>query len=180
MCSVLLGNNINITIMNSKLTALHWLLTIKGILLVFLLSCQLSAIADNTAIKLTLSNGTTQFFILSEVPSAKYEGNTLIFSSQTQEVRVSLEDGITVKVTYLDVPDHIEEVAEKYHPVFEIGGECINMKGLEPNTVVFIYDLKGVLIAKDIVTKDGSASLPINGKGIFVIKTSVSSFKIKK
>lgn len=176
----MLGNNINITIMNSKLTALNWLLTIKGILFVFLLSCQLSALADNTAIKLTLSNGTTQFFILSEVPSAKYEGNTLIVSSLTQEVRVSLEDGITVKVTYLDVPDHIEEVAEEHQPVFRISDEGLKTIGLEPNTVVFAYDLKGVLVAKAIVAEDGSASLPISSKGVFVIKTSVSSFKIKK
>lgn len=164
---------------NEKLIE-SWFSAIPGMLLAVFLSCHLSAMADSAAIKLTLSNGTTQFFILSEVPSAKFEGKTLVIASQTQEIHVSLEDGMTVQVTYLDVPDRIEEVAEEHQPVFRVSGEGLETMGLEPNTVVFVYDLKGVLVAKSIVADDGSASLPISGKGVFVIKTSVSSFKIKK
>jgi len=152
----------------------------RRMLLAAVLSCQLSALADSAAIKLTLFDGTTQYFLLAERPSAKYEGNTLVIASQTQEVRVNLDDGMTVQVVYIDVPDCIEEITEKHQPVFRISSEGLETAGMEPNSVVFVYDLNGILIAKAVVADNGSATLPISGKGIFIVKTSVSSFKIKK
>lgn len=165
--------------MGLKLTTKHLLVVVRGMLLAAVLSYQLPVLADSAAIKLTLSNGITQYFLLAENPYAKYEGNTLVIASQIQEVRINL-DKETVQVTYLDVPDKIEEVAKEHQPVFRISSEGLETMGLEPNSVVFVYDLSGVLITKAVVADDGSATLPISGKGVFVVKTSVSSFKIKK
>lgn len=101
-------------------------------------------------------------------------------TSQTMEVRVSLDNGATVKVVYVDAPDDIEEVKEELQPTFRIDSYGLEAMGLEPESLVYLYDLKGALITKTVVNKDGSIRMPINGNGIFVVKTSVSSFKIKK
>lgn len=166
--------------MNKKLTSKHRPTAARWLLLAVVLSCQLQAVADSQAIQVTLPNGTSQFFLLAEEPSAKYEGNTLVMASQTMEVRVNLDNGATVKVVYVDVPDDIEEVKEELQPTFQIDSYGLEAIGLEPESLVYLYDLKGTLITKAVVNKDGSVRMPINGNGFFVVKTSVSSFKIKK
>ena len=166
--------------MNPKQTDKHWLTAVQMLLLAVALFCRLPAMADCQAIQLMLSDGTSQFFLLGESPSAKYEGNTLVMTSLTLEVRINLDNEAIAKVIFLDVPDGIEEVKEEVQPTFRIDSYGFEAMGLEPETMVFLYDLKGALIAKAIVSNDGSVRMPINGKGIFVVKTSVSSFKIKK
>lgn len=131
------------------------------------------------AIKLQMSNGTSQLFLLKDNPVAKFEGNTLIISSNTTDMSVLLDGNTIVEVIYVDgVPTHIEKT--EYHQVFRINDTYLEARGLEPKTTVILYDLKGVLLARAKVNSDGCAKIPINGKGIYVVKTSISSFKIKK
>lgn len=166
--------------MKKKQTDKHWPTAVRWMLLAVWLSCQLPAVADSQAIQVTLPDGTSLFFLLEEAPTAKYEGSTLVMTSQTMEVRVNLDNDARVKVVYVDVPDGIEEVPEALQPTFRIDSHGLEAMGLEPDSPVRLYDLQGVLVAKAVVGNDGSVWLPISGKGIFVVKTSVSSFKIKK
>ena len=140
----------------------------------------LPLMADGVGIKLQLSDGTTQFLLLEDEPSARFKGDTLVVTSKQQEVCVSLADGFIVGVTYVDEVTRIAEAEKKPHSVFRMSESGFEASGLTPKSYVYVYDLRGVVVGKSVVHDDGTISIPLASKGIYVVKTSVSSFKIKK
>ena len=152
----------------------------KLLLFSFLFVFTLAVKADNaSAIKIVLENGTSHIFQLEDNPSAKFQGEMLVITSKTQEVSVDLGNDAVVQVLYVN-GDDIHEIKDGQTSVFRISDYGLDANGLKPNTMVYVYDLKGAVIAKATVGKDGSLKLPLKGEGVFVVKTSVSSIKIKK
>ena len=146
----------------------------------FLFVFALAVKADNaSAIKIMLENGTSHIFQLEDNPSAKFQGEVLVITSKTQEVSVDLGNDAVVQVLYVN-GDDIHEIKDGQTSVFRISDYGLDANGLKPNTMVYVYDLKGAVIAKATVGQDGSLKLPLKGEGVFVVKTSVSSIKIKK
>ena len=159
----------------------RWLVSARVLLLALVMSSHIPSFADGTAIKLMLSDGNSHLFLLEDEPYARFIGDTLVISSKKNEINIILDSGNIVKVVYIDdVPSSVDELKEMNLPSFLINEFGITVMGLEPKTNVFIYDLKGVLVSKAVVERDGSIQIPINGTGIYVVKTEVSSFKIMK
>lgn len=140
----------------------------------------LSVVAEDApAIKILLGDGTSHIFLLEDNPTASFNGDVLVITSKKQEISVSLDNGAVLQVIYVNY-DGIQEAMNGHHPVFRITDYGLDAKGLKPNTIVYVYDLKGNVIAKSTVGQDGSLNVPLNGKGVFIVKTSISSIKIKK
>ena len=139
-----------------------------------------TVMADNApAIKILLEDGTSHFFLLEDNPTASFNGDVLVINSKKQEVSVSLDNGAFVQVIYVNYDD-IYEINDGQQSVYRITDKGLDAKGLKPNTIVYVYDIKGTVIAKSIVGQDGSLNVPLNGRGVFIVKTSISSIKIKK
>ena len=143
----------------------------------------LSAKADNEpAIKVLMEDGASHIFLLEDNPSAKFKGEELVITSKKHEVSVELDNDAVVQVMYISYSDNdgIQEMKNGQQPVYRISDNGLDAKGLKPNTIVYVYDLKGAVIAQAAVRQDGSVTIPLNGNGVFVVKTSASSIKIKK
>lgn len=153
----------------------------RKILSLFFLSVFALAVkADNApAIKIVLENGTSHIFQLEDNPSAKFQGEVLVITSKKQEVSVDLGNDDVVQVLYVN-GDDIHEMKDGQTSVYRISDYGLDADGLRPNSIVYVYDLKGAVIAKATVGQDGSLKLPLNGKGVFIVKTSFSSIKIMK
>lgn len=147
-----------------------------------LLSSPLHAMTDVTAIEVQLADGTSQFILLNNDPCAKFDGDVLVVTSKTQEIRCNLATGSIVRVKYVavSVPTSIDEMKAEKRPIYRITDEGFEATGLPAKTPVSLYDLRGVLIAKTVTDGNGVVQMPVNGKGVFIVKTNVSSFKIKK
>jgi hypothetical protein len=150
------------------------------ILLVFTLSAK----ADNEpAIKVLMEDGASHIFLLEDNPSAKFRGEELVITSKKHEVSVELDNDAVVQILYFiysDKEDGIQEMKNGQPSVYRISDNGLYANGLTPNSTVCVYDLKGAVIAQAAVRQDGSVTIPLNGNGVFVVKTSASSFKIKK
>ena len=152
------------------------------LLMALLFPLSLHAMADKEAIEVLLSDGTSQFILLNSNPCAKFEDDVLVISSKTQEIRYSIANGSIVRVKYvtISVPTGIDEMKAEKRPIYRITDDGFEATGLPAKSPVSLYDLSGVLIAKTVTDSNGVVQLPVNGKGVFIVKTNVSSFKIKK
>lgn len=139
-----------------------------------------SVMADNApAIKLLLEDGTSHIFLLEDNPKASFNGDVLVITSKKQEISVSLDNDNVIKIMYVNFDD-IHDGKDGHQFVYRITDNKLEAKGLRPNTVVYVYDLNGKVLVEAQVGKDGSLSVPLDGKGVFIVKTSISSIKIKK
>ena len=153
----------------------------KILLFFFLFVFALVVKADNaSAIKIVLENGTSHIFQLEDNPSAKFQGEMLVITSKKQKVSVDLGKDAVVQVLYVNENDDIHEMKDGQTSVYRISDYGLDADGLRPNSIVYVYDLKGAVIAKAAVRQDGSVTIPLNGNGVFIVKTSVSSIKIMK
>ncbi len=153
----------------------------KILSLLLLLVFAVSGKADNaTAIKLLLEDGSSQVFQLDDNPKAFFQGEALVIASKKQEIRVSLDKGAVAQVMYVSASDGIREMSDGHQSVFRVSDDGLNASGLKPGSMVYVYDISGAVVAKAIAGKDGSLTVPLSGKGVFVVKTAVSSIKIKK
>lgn len=145
-----------------------------------LMALCLGAWADGNAVKLILADGTAQYFLMDEEPSVRFADNVVIISSKTKEVSVSLENGAIAQIVFADAPTRIEETRATETPVFRLNGDGLEASGLKPGSNLCLYNLQGMLLARTTVGAEGTAHVSVSGKGVFIVKTSVSSFKIKK
>ena len=166
--------------MKHKTKPNNWRTACRVLLLVSVLICQIHAMADSQAIQVVLANGTSEFFFLQDEPSAKFDGKMLVLKSQRIEMHVNFDGDDVVKVIYVDAPDGIKEMKEHNQLAYRIDDYGIEAAGLEPGSTIYLYDMKGALVAKTTVSSDGNVRMPISGKGVYIVKTSVSSFKIRK
>lgn len=141
----------------------------------------LSVMAEKTpSVKILLEDGTSHFFLLEDNPKACFVGDTLVITSKNMEVCINLGNSEVVQVMYVNDYDDIHELKDGFQFVYRFTDYGLEANGLRPNTIVYVYDIKGVLIARTPVRQDGSLRVPLKDKGVFIIKTSVSSIIIKK
>ena len=153
----------------------------KLLSLLILFVFALSAKADNApGIKVLLEDGTSHLFLLEDNPVAKFKGGVLVITSKKQEISVNLDEGALVQVAYVNENDGIREMGDGQQFVYRITDYGMDANGLRPNTMVYVYDLTGAVVAKATVGQDGSMRVPLNGHGVFIVRTSSSSIKIKK
>ncbi len=132
------------------------------------------------AIKLFFSDGSDHIFQLDDVPTAKFVGDAVVISGGSEEVRINVKDSPVVRFVYLDDPVTIEDTELKSHPIFHVNASGIEVSGLEPFSSLYLYNPNGTLVERVVADNSGYARIVISNHGIFIVKTSVSSFKIKK
>jgi hypothetical protein len=84
-----------------------------------------------------------------------------------------------VEVRFVDSSTAIKNV-EKDNSVFRIDADGLTAFGLVPGTSVFVYDAKGTILSYSVVSDDGYVSIHIEQSGIYIVKTTSTTLKIKK
>lgn len=152
----------------------------KLLFLMIVLFVSIITKADDAVIRCSLPDGTMLYFVMGDKPTVKFEGEALIITSKDQNVSVDLSEGAAVTFSFIDGSTSILDSKRSLQPTFHVTEESIEATNLVPLSPIYIYDVKGNLLLKETVQSNGTIIIPLNGKGIFVVKTSVSSFKIRK
>lgn len=147
----------------------------------FFLSIAMTAKADDiNAIKVLMEDGTSQIFMLEDDPYAKFEGDMLVIASKKQELSVSMQTNDFVQVMYINNYDLIRDIGNGLQTFYRITDFGLEATGLKPGTEFYVYDINGTVSVKAVVGQDGTVKVALKGNGVYVVKTSISSLKIKK
>lgn len=137
--------------------------------------------ADEPAIQLTLPDGSLQFFVLEELPIARFEDQVLIVSSTSHEVSIDMIEGSVVNVVYINTNDTgLDDPRVEISPIFRVTSTGLEARNLQPGSVLYVYNIGGSMVSQATADRSGFVSVSIADTGVFIVKTSVSSFKIKK
>ena len=149
-------------------------------LLLTLLFVTFVAKANDIGIKVILSDGSSMVFLIDEDPVAKFIDDALVIKSKEKEMTVNLNDGSFVQVLFIGNETAISEVRNGVAPIFHITDEGLEESHLMANSDIYLYDVRGILIAKAVADQEGRVKIPLNDDGVYIVKTSVTTIKIRK
>lgn len=152
----------------------------KLFLLLIVLFTAAMAKADDAAIKCLLPDGTTHYFMMEDDLLVKFVDESLVITSKTQNISVNLTEGGAVQFAYIIGSTGIREMKDSHHPIYRITDDYIEASNLNAGSTVYLYDTRGIALTTAKVNSDGTVRIPISNKGVYIVKTSVSTFKIKK
>ena len=158
--------------------------------LLFMLLLSLGTITGASAdtvqkLVVTKADGSVVKFDFSDAP-------VVSFTSTDVEIKVGGEKAILfplsdyAKFTFEEegiLPDEVAEVVEEIRAEeFKIEGGNIRAWGLEPGSPVTIYSLDGKPVASGRADSNGDFSFSLSGAnaGIYIVKTSKTTFKFLK
>lgn len=136
--------------------------------------------AQDNILKILRPDGQQVSIKLDDKPSAKFVGDTLVITTQSQELTFNLDDGSIVQATFINGAETAVEKNDSALPVLNISSYGIEGSGWKARSIFYLYNLSGELLSTSMVNDDGTIKMPISNKGIYLIKTSFSTFKIKK
>lgn len=133
----------------------------------------------------TLRSGATAGFLLNERPVVTFSSEEVLLTTNNEIV---MYDRSEVKDITFDghsssgieqVPSANERAAM---PTFTLSGSALSIKGLPSGSLVNVYGTDGRLCTSVTADQEGSASLslPASSARTFIVKTSITTFKIVK
>ena len=154
---------------------------LRGALLLFLsFGINIWMYADDNVLKILKPDGQIISVKLEEKPLAKFVGEALVITTQSQELTFNLDDGSVFQATFINGTETAIGNIDEIHPIINITSYGIEGADWEAHSMVYLYDISGKLLSTSIVKEDGTIKMPILKKGTYLIKTSISSFKINK
>jgi hypothetical protein len=131
-------------------------------------------------IRLLLSDGTSHYFLLEDEPKIEFSDDVLIFTTnKTDTVHVDLSES-QAKFFFVNFNAEARKILENRPPLFLLSGTTLEAIGLEPNTPLSIYGEENEVVAEAQVGSNGYAKLPVAKSGSYTVKTSGSTFTIKR
>lgn len=143
-----------------------------------------SEIINENVIALHHANGTIITYAFEEKPVISYSGEELVITTNSASVQFPLSnlrkltlegDWNNVNVTAIDdavVPD----------TEFSFSEEGTKVSGEKPGTPFYVFDAQGTKCTEGVIDAEGKANIQLSNlpKGIYVVKTQSTSFKVKK
>lgn len=154
----------------------------KLFLLATFITCAFSAFAENDAIVVKGSDGTTAEFLLSYKPTVIYQADAIIVEAPKDNtvLTFSLEDKITVELCESSSTAVEQETVVIKKPQFSITDTGIAVSGLEPKSEVLVYTIGGMLVSATAADNNGQVQVALTESTVYVVKTSTLTFKIRK
>lgn len=130
------------------------------------------------AMILRFTSGKSVVFQLEEQPVVTFSGSELVLTTHMN--RVSYEAKTVAGFTYAYVDPAGVDRLSMPECMLTIVKNTLMAKGLEPESVIEVYGLDGVLVTSAVTDKNGVAqvALPEVHDTVYVVKTSVGNFKI--
>lgn len=133
------------------------------------------------ALKIQCSSGADVTILLADQPKVTLADGDLVVTTLSNVFTYPASE--YVKFTYIDegMLTGLTDLGQ-LGMVFSLEGGCLKAKHLAPEAVVSVYTVDGKLIASVRTDAQGSATLalPEVPGGVYVVKTSAVTFKLRK
>ena len=153
----------------------------RNILLLLLLHvaflANLKAQKNEPCVVVEQTDGTNAEYSLSTQPVIKCIGTTLVLS--TTKLRIEMLVTNVAKV-YLDSGSSGVESIQEQPVSYHIAGNALYVQGIAPNSIVSLYDIDGLMLARQEADENGVLSLLLgqHPSGVIIVKANNQSFKI--
>lgn len=129
---------------------------------------------------LTQKDGTVTQFALKDSPVVTYEGENIIVSCGEQQLSTSLAgiSNFKFEETVVDAINLVHQVEPQMAFSFN---EAV-FSGLKAQSAIRVYTIDGKAVSTAKAGSDGMARIDLGNlpRGIYIIRTSTQSYKIKK
>lgn len=142
----------------------------RVLLSMFVLLCHIVVFAEGSALLVTLSDGTTAGYLLSEKPIVTFGESTLQIKSSEASTEYNRAD--VKHFTFVDAEVLGIAPLSKGSTVFEFKNNTVRMDGAP----IIIYTVNGELVKKGI----GTVSIEDQPTGVYIIKMNNQSIKVVK
>lgn len=155
----------------------------KRTLLLVLLTIATMAVWAQNAIAVYQNDGKVARFTFSEKPVVTYSGTDMVLTTTKTSVQYPIymlkklvfEDEVTRAVD-------IKDLEVKSSEQFSFKGETLSITGGEPQSFVYLFNMKGVKVGQFRLDSNGSVEIPTHAleSDIYIVKTNSFSFKFRK
>ena len=147
-----------------------------------LLCCCTGAWAQN-AVAIHQIDGQVVTFAFTEKPVVTYSGNDLVLTTTKTSVQYPIYKlrKIDFNVS-VDDWTGIEEVKVKADVQFSFAGGILSIRGGEPGSSVYLYNIRGHQMGMYRLDSNGNATIPMQGLGkdFYIVKSKSFTFKFRK
>lgn len=151
----------------------------KSIIPLLLAFCTL-AYGQNTIV-IQQKDGKVARFSFTEKPVVTYSGNDVLVNTTKNSVQypIYLLQKISFDIDWNTTDIEEVEVAE---PSFHFRDDALSISGEDPRSLVFLYNIKGMLAGRYQTDDRGCVTIPIRQlrPDIYIVKTNRFSFKFRK
>lgn len=137
---------------------------------------------NHNCFSLRQKDGMVINYSFSEKPVVTYSGSDLVMTTSSLTVQYPLHTlQKLIFVGEADTPDGIDQ-ATLPGTEFSFSEEGTTVSGEKPGTPFYVFDTRGMQLHQGTIDANGKADIRMTNlpKGIYVIKTQSTSFKIKK
>ena len=138
--------------------------------------------SGNPVLVLWRKDGQIAKFGFTEKPVITYSGSDLVLTTTKTIVQYPIYMLKKIVFDVENIADDIENLEVRSESLFSFKNETLFIRGGEPNSPVYLYDLKGVKVDESRLDPDGRAIIPLQhlGKSIYIVKNKGISFKFRK
>lgn len=138
--------------------------------------------SSNPILVLWRKDGQIAKFGFMEKPVITYSGSDLILTTTKTTVQYPIYMLKKIVFDVENVVNDIEDLEVKSKSLFSFKDETLFIKDGEPNSPVYLYDLKGMKVDELRLDPDGRAIIPLQnlGKSLYIVKNKGISFKFRK
>jgi hypothetical protein len=138
--------------------------------------------SGNPVLLLWRKDGQIAKFGFTEKPVITYSGSDLVLTTTKTIVQYPIYMLKKIVFDVENIADDIENLEVRSESLFSFKNETLFIRGGEPNSPVYLYDLKGVKVDESRLDPDGRAIIPLQhlGKSIYIVKNKGISFKFRK
>ncbi len=141
-----------------------------------------SEIINENAIAIHQVDGSIITYAFEDKPVISYSGEELVISTSSISVQYSL--AYLRKLTLEGDWNRVDGIDQATIPgtEFSFSDDGANVCGEKPGTPFYVFNTRGMKLHQGIIDANGKADIRMTNlpKGIYVIKTQSTSFKIKK
>lgn len=135
-----------------------------------MLAAPFAAFAEGHALKVSLTDGNSEIYSLSEKPKISFSGEDMLITSST--VSTTYARSTVSAITFQEISTSIANVKEGNNTIYRFNNDKFEAEGTE----ISVYSTSGALVAKG---KD-AVSLQSLQPGVYVVKAGKQSIKINK
>lgn len=157
-----------------------WLPLITGMMLVSALPDALEARESGQALKVQLTSGTAQYYMLASSPVITFENDKCMIKSDEFSTQYDIPD-----VAYAEIVDHTASADEHFATTLSVDlsdPSCAVIRGMESGSAVTLVNLSGINLSQTAADDNGTATVRLSElpKGIYIITSKETTFKIYK
>lgn len=135
-----------------------------------MLAASTAAFAEGHALKVLLTNGSSETYYLSEKPRISFAGDDMMIASSTASTSYARKD--VASITFEDASTSIDNVKKANSTSYRFDGNSFEADGMQ----ISVYNMAG----KQVTAGKDAVSLKSLQPGVYVVKAGKQSIKIKK